>query len=71
MKKMKLFYVLCLLPLLVQGQGQIQFSGNGYSEVVVSISPDVPGDNGQAIVDGIKVSSYKKGYWIILLQCGF
>ena len=56
---MRNIFALCLLPLLVQGQGQIQFSGNGYSEVVVSISPDVPGDDGQAIVDGIKARHFR------------
>ena len=47
--------MLLVLPALCLGQGQIQFNNNAYSEVIVSISPDVPNANGQQVVDGIKV----------------
>ena len=50
---------LVLLPLLAgvsPSQNEITFQENGYSNVLVTISPDVPKDRAQATVDGIKVS---------------
>ena len=38
---------------------EIEFVDNGYRNLVVSISPDIPSDDGQAIVDGIKVLTFE------------
>ena len=35
---------------------EITFNENGYSNVVVTVSPDVPKENAKSVVDGIKVS---------------
>ena len=34
---------------------EISFQDNGYTNVVVTVSPDVPKENAQSVVDGIKV----------------
>jgi len=52
-----------LLPLLLSGLtlkvtatlGQIQFADNGYSNVIVTISPDVNPDLADEILNGTKV----------------
>ena len=47
--------ILGLLAAFSVAYGQIQFAENGYSNVVVTVSPDVPKENAQSVVDGIKV----------------
>ena len=33
----------------------IDFENNGYKDVVVTVHPDIPDDNGQDIINNIKV----------------
>ena len=58
------FFFLSLLAFLKSGVvvvvGDISISNFGYRDLVVSISPDVPADNAQAVVDGIQVNFVKK-----------
>ena len=63
MAKSERLFIFGLLFILgfVNGN-EIVFEDNGYSNVVVSISPDVSPENGQSIIDGIKVvESYGLG----------
>lgn len=54
---MKQVLLLFFAAALWQGHSTsaIDFVNNGYRNVIVSIHPDVPETNGQAIVDNIKV----------------
>ena len=45
-----------ILVLFVNGLLALsQFENNGYKNVIVSIHPDIPDENGQDIIDNIKV----------------
>ena len=57
---MKVFFIFftCLM-ILHQSSGQT-FEGNGYKDVVVSISPDVSPDKQQDVVDNLKVRVHPK-----------
>ncbi len=45
-----------ILSLILATGSSVTFENNGYRDVVVSISPDVPNVNGTDIVNNIKVS---------------
>ena len=48
--------LLVTFVLIIQGLLAIDnFENNGYKNVIVSIHADIPDDNGQAIVENIKV----------------
>ena len=43
-----------------------QFEDNGYKNVIVSIHPDVPKDNGLIIIENIKVCAFTMYITIII-----
>ena len=51
---MKLIGIALLLLFSITAKA-FELENNGYKDVVVTIHPDVPETNGQAIVDNIKV----------------
>ena len=60
-----LFFKLFLLLKFVHCD--LTISNYGYRDVVVSISPDVPAQNAQEIVNGIKVNLKIILFWILVL----
>ena len=53
---MRLAETLLLIAHIITNAESIIFENNGYKDVIVTIHPDVPEDNGYAIVDNIKVN---------------
>ncbi len=49
------FFWGCVFVAIAASTAEVVFESNGYSNVVVSISPDMPETNAAAIIDGIKV----------------
>ena len=51
--------LLVISALIIQGLlATDNFENNGYKNVIVSIHPDILDDNGQDIIDNIKVHTY-------------
>jgi len=50
--------LLSLSVLLGSTTGQIRFESNGYSNVIVTISPDVGPENAEGILQGIEVEKH-------------